>query len=70
MAYSVALLVSDSYANGLSVSMYGWDRGVIAERGYHVLGAPADASIPLLPAPRRAAGRPAVGESVCSREER
>ncbi len=36
-AYQVALLVSDSTADGLTSSLYGWRHGVVSERGFHVL---------------------------------
>ena len=33
-AYSVALVISDSYATGLTWPLFGWNRGVIMQRGY------------------------------------
>ena len=36
-AYSVGLVVSDSYASGLTFPMFGWKNGQIATRGFHVL---------------------------------
>jgi|GEM_PF-463356 len=40
-AYSVALVLSsDCHANSIQRSLYGWWRGMIASRGYHILGIP------------------------------
>jgi proteasome lid subunit RPN8/RPN11 len=35
-AYCVALLVTDTF-QGLKLTMYGWDRAMIAQRGFHIL---------------------------------
>jgi len=35
-AYTVALVVSDSYADGVTYPMFGWRKGVIERRGFHV----------------------------------
>ena len=35
--YSVALVVSDAVASGLTVSLYGWHKGLVAKRGFHVI---------------------------------
>ncbi len=46
-AYAVALVVSDSPCSGLTQSLFGWRRGLIVRRGFHVLdagGARASAS--------------------------
>jgi hypothetical protein len=43
-AWSVGLLVSDHGTGCPSVTMYGWREGVIAERGFHVVGADAPQS--------------------------
>jgi hypothetical protein len=37
LAYNVALVVSDSYASGLTFALYGWRRGILARRGFHLL---------------------------------
>jgi hypothetical protein len=36
-AYQIALLVSDSSSTGMSTAMFGWNRGVIEARSFHVL---------------------------------
>lgn len=36
-AYSVGLVISDSYASGLTFPMFGWNRGLVEQRGFHVL---------------------------------
>jgi proteasome lid subunit RPN8/RPN11 len=36
-AYHVALLVSDTPRRGLVPTLYGWQRGMVAERGFHTL---------------------------------
>jgi proteasome lid subunit RPN8/RPN11 len=36
-AYQIALLISDSTAEGLTSSMYGWRQGMVAERGMYVV---------------------------------
>src|SRR5262245_33290729 len=36
-AYHVALLVNDSTAAGMTWSLYGWSRGMVTARGFHVL---------------------------------
>lgn len=36
-AYSVGLVVSDSYALGLTYPMFGWSHGLVEQRGFHVL---------------------------------
>ena len=33
-AYSIALVISDSYAHGLTWPLFGWSRGIVAQRGY------------------------------------
>jgi proteasome lid subunit RPN8/RPN11 len=38
-AYCVAIVVSDTYAHGLSLPMYGWRAGRVVERGYHIRAA-------------------------------
>ena len=35
-AYSVALVISDSPCSGVSWGLFGWKRGVVAARGFHV----------------------------------
>jgi hypothetical protein len=37
MAYSVALVLSDSYAHGLAFTLFGWRQGRLARRGFHWL---------------------------------
>lgn len=37
-AFCVALVVSDSPATGLTWPLFGWQRGVIARRGFYILG--------------------------------
>jgi hypothetical protein len=36
-AYHVALLLSDSTADGIAWSLFGWSQGMVAARGFHVL---------------------------------
>jgi hypothetical protein len=36
-AHNVALLVADNIHTGMTCSLYGWRRGEMAERGYHVV---------------------------------
>jgi len=36
-AYHVALLVSDSTADGMTWSLFGWSQGMVTARGFHVL---------------------------------
>jgi proteasome lid subunit RPN8/RPN11 len=36
-AYHVALLISDSTADGIAWSLFGWSQGMVAARGFHVL---------------------------------
>jgi proteasome lid subunit RPN8/RPN11 len=36
-AYQVALLISDSTPDGLTWSLFGWSRGMVGARGFHVL---------------------------------
>lgn len=36
-AYSIALVVSDSYRDGLTYPMFGWNHGLIENRGFHIL---------------------------------
>lgn len=36
-AYSLALVISDSYAAGLTWPLFGWRNGMIVPRGFHVL---------------------------------
>ncbi|MGH7127428.1 MAG: hypothetical protein ACREIV_02580, partial [Planctomycetaceae bacterium] len=36
-AYSIALVVSDSYAHGLTYPMFGWRDGLVERRGFYVL---------------------------------
>jgi proteasome lid subunit RPN8/RPN11 len=36
-AYHVALLISDSTADGMTWSLFGWSQGMVAARGFHVL---------------------------------
>ncbi len=38
-AYSIALVISESYAHGLTWPMFGWRNGLIARRGYFLLDA-------------------------------
>ena len=38
-AYSVALVVGESPCSGMCRSLFGWRRGIVATRGYHVLPA-------------------------------
>ncbi len=45
-AYSVALVISDSYATGLTCSLFGWRRGMVQQRGYYLLGAGAGVQLP------------------------
>ena len=54
-AYSVALVISDSYANGLTWPLFGWHHGMVVQRGFQILGAesahavlPATTSEPVL----------------------
>jgi hypothetical protein len=35
-AYSVALVISDSHATGLTAPMYGWRDGQLAQRGFYI----------------------------------
>ncbi len=49
-AYSLALVVSDSYADGLTYPMFGWRRGRIERRGFHVIGAASSAERSTQPA--------------------
>lgn len=39
-AYSASLVISDSPCTGMSVAAFGWGGGVIAQRGFHILGGP------------------------------
>jgi hypothetical protein len=48
-AYSVALVISDSYATGLTWPMFGWRNGVVLQRGFHVLDAQGNAANDLFP---------------------
>jgi hypothetical protein len=43
-AYHLALLVNDNTARGLSWSLFGWSRGLIARRGFHLLKGATDAA--------------------------
>jgi hypothetical protein len=36
-AFHIALLISDSAATGLTSALYGWRRGIVVGRGFHVL---------------------------------
>lgn len=36
-AYSIGLVVSDSYASGLTYPLFGWKNGTINQRGFHIL---------------------------------
>jgi hypothetical protein len=40
MAFSFALVVSDSYAEGLTFPSFGWRRGVLSRRGFYRLRKP------------------------------
>ena len=40
-AYQTALLISDSTAEGLTCSLYGWRHGTVQPRGFHILEADA-----------------------------
>jgi hypothetical protein len=42
-AYQIAVLVSDNTAQGLSASLYGWRQGMVTQRGFHIIGAVAEA---------------------------
>lgn len=42
-AYQVALLVSDSTVTGLTWSLFGWRRGMVELRGFHMTGDPSNA---------------------------
>lgn len=49
-AYNVALVISDSYASGLTWPMFGWRQGMVQQRGYYIQGARADGtSLPTTP---------------------
>ena len=37
-AYSLALVVSESYAHGLTWPLFGWREGRIVSRGYYMAG--------------------------------
>jgi hypothetical protein len=48
-AYSVALVISDSFATGMTWPMFGWRDGVVAQRGFYITDstmAPSSAAIP------------------------
>ncbi len=36
-AYGLGLVISDSYASGITWPMFGWRRGIIAQRGFYIL---------------------------------
>jgi hypothetical protein len=48
-AYSVALVISDAYATGLTAALFGWRNGMVAPRGFNILEARDAVSPP--PAP-------------------
>jgi proteasome lid subunit RPN8/RPN11 len=41
-AYQVALLISDSIRTGMTWSLYGWRRGTVEPRGFHILETEGD----------------------------
>ena len=43
-AFSIALVISDSYAQGLTFPMFGWKQGQIESRGFYRIGAPVAAA--------------------------
>ena len=36
-AYSLGLVVSDSYAHGLTYPLFGWRNGMVQERAYRIV---------------------------------
>lgn len=43
-AFSIALVISDSYAKGLTYPMFGWKQGQIVQRGFYRIGVPVAAA--------------------------
>jgi hypothetical protein len=39
-AFSIALVISDSYANGVTWPLFGWHYGMLEQRGFHILERP------------------------------
>jgi hypothetical protein len=42
--HHLALLISDNTATGLTWSLFGWSRGMIAHRGFHLMKGAIDAT--------------------------